>query len=112
MKRRTTTQKINSAITDKLLIPIRAECYHKTTRQTEAIDNSTLVENLQFLSESGCFTDCIGWTFEKDFKTGNYIAECSRTDGNSENVVTTYLRVNDSSNVEDIERTLLLQESE
>lgn len=110
MKRRTTTQKIDSAITDKLLIPIRAECYYKTTRQTEAIDNGKLVENLQFLSESGCFTDCIGWTFERDFKTGNYIAECSRTDGNSENIVTVYLRVNDSSNVEDIERTLKIEE--
>lgn len=112
MKRRTTTQKINSAITDKLLIPIRAECYHKTTRQTEAIDNSTLVENLQFLSESGCFTDCIGWTFEKDFKTGNYIAECSRTDGNSENIVTVHLSAGDGRNAEDIERVLKVEETE
>lgn len=110
MKRRTTTQKINSAITDKLLIPIRAECYHKTTRQTEAIDNSTLVENLQFLSESGCFTDCIGWTFEKDFKTTGYIAECSRTDGNSENIVIVHLSVGDGVIDGDLEKVLVFEE--
>lgn len=33
-------------------------------------------------------------------------------DGNSENVVIAYLRVNDNANVEDIEKALLLQESE
>lgn len=54
--------------------------------------------------------DCIGWTYSKDYKTNGYIAECSRTDGDSENIVTVYLRVNDGANVEDIERILKIEE--
>lgn len=110
MRKRTTTQKLQQVITKKLLMIEKVEIYHKTTHQIDVVSADKFNDSLDFLSESGCFTDCIGWTFEKDFKTGNYIAECSRTDGNSENVVTTYLRVNDSSNVEDIERTLKIEE--
>jgi len=111
MKKRTTTKQLNSAITNNLLKVQKAELYHKDSGKIDIITDS-FVENLAFLSESGCFTDCIGWTFERDFKTGNYIAECSRTDGNSENIVTVHLRVNDSSNVEDIERVLKIEETE
>lgn len=112
MKRRTTTQKINSAITNKLLIPIRAECYHKSTRKTETIDNGTLVENLQFLCESGIFVDCIGWHYEKDYKTNSYIAECGRTEGNAENIITVHLCTGDGVIDGDLEKVLVKEESE
>lgn len=112
MKRRTTTQKINSAITNNLLIPIKAECYNKTTRKIETINSGTLAENLQSLCESGVLALCIGWTFEKDFKTNGYIAECSRTDGNSENIVTVHLSVGDGVNAENIEEALKIEETE
>lgn len=87
----------------------KAEVYHKTSRETDIITDSFL-ENFQFLCESGCFVDCVGWHYERDYKTGDYIIETGRMDGNSENVVTAYLRVNDNANVENIERTLLFVE--
>ena len=54
--------------------------------------------------------DCVGWHYERDYRTGNYIIETGRMDGNSESIVTAYLRVNDNANVEDIERTLKIEE--
>ena len=112
MRRRTTTQKLNAAITNNLLKIVKAECYYKTSRKTEVIANDTFIENLQFLSEAGYFSDCIGWTFEKDFKTDGYICECSRTDGNSENIVTVYLCAGDGVDVDEIEKMLAVEESE
>ena len=112
MRRRTTTQKLNAAITNNLLKVTRAECYYKTSRRTVSIDDDTFIENLQFLSEAGYFADCIGWTYEKDFKTNGYIVECSRTDGNSENIVTVYLCANDGVSDGDLERVLVIEESE
>ena len=70
----------------------------------------SFLENFQFLCESGCFVDCVGWHYERDYRTGDYIIETGRMDGNSENVVIAYLRVNDNANVEDIERILTIEE--
>ncbi len=112
MRKRTTTQKLNSAITNNLLKVQKAQCYYKTSRKTETIDNDTLTENLQFLCESGVFASCIGWTFEKDYKTNSYIAECSRTDGNSENIVIVHLSVGDGVIDGDLEKVLVIKESE
>ena len=53
-----------------------------------------------------------GWHYEKDYRTGQYIIETGRMDGNSENVVIAHLRVKDGIHVDDIEKALLLQESE
>lgn len=112
MRRRTTTKQLNSAITNNLLHITKAEVYYKTSRKTETIDNDTLIENLQFLCESGVFVDCVGWTYSKNCKTNSYIAECSRMDGNAENIVTLYLSVGDGTNVEDVERMLVVEEVE
>ena len=112
MKRRTTTQKINSAITNNLLIPIKAECYNKTTRKIETINSGTLAENLQSLCESGVLALCIGWTYEKNYKTNGYIAECGRTEGNAENIITVYLCVGDGVNAEEINEILRVIEEE
>lgn len=105
----TTTKQISDVLSNNLLQVTKAEVYHKTSRETDIITDSFL-ENLQFLCESGCFTDCVGWHYERDFRTGDYIIETGRMDGNSENVVIAYLCVNDNANVEDIERTLLFVE--
>lgn len=112
MVRKTTTKKINDAITNNLLQLKKAEVYHKTIRKTEILDNDTVIENLEFLCESGVFVDCVGWTFERDYRTNSYIAECSRMDGNAENIVTLYLSVGDGTNVEDVERMLVVEEVE
>lgn len=112
MRKRTTTKQLNSAIINNLLKVQKAEIYHKTTSKIEPIANDTLVENLQFLSESGVFSDCISWRFEKACKTNGYIAECSRTDGNSENIVTVHLSVGDGVNAEEINEILRVIEEE
>lgn len=112
MKRRTTTKQLNSAIANNLLKIQKAQCYYKTSRKTVTIDDDTFIENLHFLSEAGYFSDCIGWTYEKDYKTNGYIAECSRTDGNSENIVTVYLCANDGVECEDVEKMLVVEETE
>ena len=111
MKRMTTTKQIRDVLSNNLLQVTKAECYHKTSRKTDIITDSFL-ENFQFLCESGCFMNCVGWHYERDYKTGDYIIETGRMDGNSENVVIAYLRVNDGVSVEDIERTLLFLEEE
>lgn len=111
MKRITTTKQVNDALSNNLLQVTKAEVYHKTSRETDIITDSFL-ENLQFLCESGCFMDCVGWHYERDYRTGDYIIETGCMDENSENVVIAYLKVNDGLNVEDIEKKLLLQESE
>lgn len=55
--------------------------------------------------------DCVGWHYERDYRTGNYIIETGRMDGSSESIVTAYLRVNDGMNAEDIEKILEIKHS-
>lgn len=113
MKRRTTTAQINEALTSNLLTVTKAECYHKTSRITDPIEAESFLEDFQFLCEANVFMDCVGWHYEKDFKTGQYILEAGRTDAYSENVITVHMRVRDSVKIEDIEKTLLyIEESE
>lgn len=112
MKRKTTTAQINEALTSNLLTVTKAEVYYKSSRQTNAIDAESFLEDFQFLCESGIFADCIGWYFEKDFKTGLYIAEAGRSDAYSENIVTVYLRVGEGANTEDVEKALLMEEED
>lgn len=112
MIRKTTTKQINDVLSNNLLQLTKAECYHKTTHKTEVIDTDTLIENLQFLCESGVFVDCVGWTYSKNCKTNSYIAECSRTDGNAENIITLYLGVGDDMDVEDVNEALAVEETE
>ena len=110
MKRRSTTRQLSEAISNNLLQVTKAECYHKTTRQTDPIDAKSFLENLKYLCESGCFMDCVGWHFEKDYKTNQYIAECCRMNGDSENIVTVHLRMNDGASDEDINNILIMKE--
>lgn len=109
MKRRTTTRQLSESLTNHLLTVTKAEVYYKSSRKTDVITDSFL-EDFQFLCESGCFMDCVGWHNEKDFKTGQYIIEAGRTDAYSENIITIHMRANDSANVEDIERALKIEE--
>ncbi len=109
MKRMTTTKQISDVLSNNLLQVTKAEVYHKTSGKTDIITDAFL-ENFQFLCESGCFMDCIGWDYERDYGTGDYIIETGRMDGNSENIVTAHLCVNNGVNVEDIEKALLLEE--
>ena len=109
MKQMTTTKQISDVLSNNLLQVAKAEVYHKTSRETDIITDSFL-ENFQFLCEAGCFMDCVGWHQDRDYKTGDYIIETGRMDGNSENVVIAYLRVCNGTNKGEIERMLLFEE--
>lgn len=109
MKRMTTTKQINEVLSNNLLQVAKAEVYYKTSRKTDMITDS-FIENLEFLMESGCFVDCVGWHYGKDYRTGKYIIETGRMDGDSENIVIAHLRASDGVNAEDIERILKIEE--
>lgn len=110
MKRRTTTAQINEALANDLLIITKVECYRKTLRQTDVIDAESFIEDFQFLCEANIFMNCVGWTYQQDYRTGDYVLETGRSDGDSENIITIFLRAKENINVEDIERTLKIEE--
>ena len=112
MKRRTTTAQINEALANDLLTITKVECYHKTSRQTNVINPESFIDDFQFLCESGIFADCVGWHCQKDYKTNQYIAETGRMDGDSENIITVHMRVNEGVKIEDIEKVLLMKEED
>ena len=109
MQKQTTTKQLSTAIKNGLLQITKAEKYHKSTRQTETIDTGTFQESLYFLSES-IFADCIGWHFERDINTGQYVTECSRKDGSVDLIIIAHLCARDSVNVEDVEKMLKIEE--
>ncbi len=105
----TTTKQISNVLLNNLLQVAKAEVYYKTSHKTDIITDSFL-DNFQFLCESGCFMNRVGWHYERDYRTGQYIIETGSMDGNSENIVIAHLSVNDNANVEDIERVLKIEE--
>ena len=105
MHNRTTTRQLNTTIKNKLLCIIHAELYNKTTHQTNVISPETFRESLDFICES-IFKDVVGWHFEFDIKTKQYIIEAGRMNGDSDFIVIAHLCVNDGLNREDIDRAL------
>lgn len=112
MRRITTTNKINEAITNNLLNITKAEIYYKSSRKTEIIDVDKFYENLSFLCESGCFADAIGWYYERDIKSKGYIAETGRMNPDVEIVILVYLGVCEGACSENIEKVLEVSEEE
>lgn len=112
MKRRTTTRQLSEALTNDLFTIEKAECYHKTSRITDLIEAESFLEDFQFLCEANVFMDCVGWHYEKDFKTGKYILEAGRTDAYSENIITVHMRVNEGVSDEDVRKALFFIEED
>ena len=110
MKRRTATRQLSEAITNGLLQVVKAECYYKTSRKTNPVETDKFLEDLQFLCEADVFADCVGWHYQKDYKTNQYIAETGRMDGDSENIITIHMRVNEGVSDENIKKALLMEE--
>ena len=52
------------------------------------------------------FADCIGWHYEKDYRTGDFEIDCGRMDGSVDIIVTAYLCLNDGVNGEKVEKIL------
>ena len=80
MRRRTTAQKLQQALSDRLLTIEKAEAYSKTSHEADEITADAFRDSLDFLCET-VFAPCIGWRYEYDIKAGQYIAECGRMDG-------------------------------
>lgn len=112
MKRRTTTAQINEALASNLLTLTKVEVYYKSSRKTDTINVKSFLEDFQFLCEANVFMNCIGWHYEKDFKTGLYILEAGRTDAYSENIITVHMRVRDSVSDEQVKKALFFIEED
>lgn len=112
MRKRTTTQQLNTAITNNLLHIEKAEVHYKTSGKTEIIDTDRFIENFSFLCESGIFADAIGWHYERDIKTDGYIAETGRMNPDSEIIIATYLGVCNGACRENVEKVLEVTEEE
>lgn len=80
MRRKTTTRQIQNAIKDDLLKLTKVEKYSKSTRKTTTISTETFKDDLDFLCET-IFADSIGWHYEYDIKSKQYIIEAGRMNG-------------------------------
>lgn len=113
MRKRTTTKQLQQAITNNLLHIAKVEVYYKTSRKTGTIDTDKFKDSLDFLCESGVFADFIDWHYGKNISVKDeYIFDSGAMNPYSENVVTVYLRKNNSTTDEEIQETLLFEESE
>jgi len=111
MRKRTTTRKLSNAIENDLLQVIKAECRYKSSEDMDVLDVDTFVENLQFLCESGVFSDFVDWHYERSLSgNGEYIIDSGAMNPYSENIVVAYLRVNDGVDVEDVDKVLKIEE--
>lgn len=51
-------------------------------------------------------------TYQQNHRTDEYVFESGRLDGDSENIITVFLRVNDGVRDEDIKNALLMKEED
>lgn len=109
MRRKTTTRQLQQAITNNLLKPIKAQKYSKSTRKSTTISTDTFIESLDFLCET-IFSDAIGWHYEYDIKSKQYIIETGRMNGDVDFMFIAQLCACDDSNAENIERILKIEE--
>lgn len=56
--------------------------------------------------------DCVGWHYERDYRTGDYIIETGRMDGSVEKIIVVYLDVCNGACRENIEKVLEVTEEE
>lgn len=112
MRKQTTTQKLNTAITNNLLQVIKVECHYKSSNRIDEISADKFKNDFDFLCESGVFADCVGWHYEKNYKTGQYIAETGRMDGSVEKIIVVYLDVCNGARRENVEKALSVSEEE
>jgi len=110
MRKRTTTQQLQNAISNNMLRITKAEVYYKTSRKTETMDAERFQENLDFLCESGCFADAIGWHYELNHKTNSYEIELGRMNPDTDLIIIAHLCACDGVSEEDIEQALLFLE--
>lgn len=111
MQRKTTTRQIQNAINDNLLHITKAEKYSKSTRKTTTMSTDTFIESFDFLCET-LFANCVGWHYEYDIKTKQYIIETGRMNGDVDFIFIAHLCVNDGVKLESVDKALRVIEEE
>lgn len=111
MRRKTTTRQLQQAIKNNLLKLIKAEKYSKSTHKTTTISTDTFKEGLDFLCET-IFADCVGWHYERNYRTGEYEIDCGRMNGDVDTVIIAHLCVNNGVKVESVDNALRVIEEE
>lgn len=113
MRKRTTTKQLQQAITNSLLDVIRVECHYKSSRRIDQITSETFKDSLDFLCESGIFSDFVDWHYEKSLSEKDvYIFDSGRMNPDSDTIVTAYFRKNDSTTDGEMQKALLFEENE
>lgn len=107
MRKQTTTQQLQQAITNNLLHIALAQKYFKSTHKTETISPNTLKDSLDFICESA-FRDCIGWHYERNYETGDYEVDCGRMNPDIDVVVIAHLCANEGVDRESVDRVLIV----
>ena len=110
MRKRTTTKKLLEAIANNLLIITKAECHYKSSSRIDKISADKFKDSLDFLCESGIFSESLGWHYERDHKTNDYILETGRYNPHSEIIITVYMRICNGASAENVEKELLFLE--
>lgn len=105
MRRKTTTRQIQQAIKNNLLKLVKVEKYSKSTRKTTTISIDIFKDDLDFLCET-IFADCVGWHYEYDIKSKQYIIECGRMNGDADFIFIAHLCACDGVKVESVDKIL------
>ena len=111
MRRKTTTRQIQQTIKNYLLKLVKAEKYSKSTYKTTTISTDTFKDDLDFLCET-IFADCVGWHYEYDIKSKQYIIETGRMNGDADFIFIAHLCACDGVSKEDVDKTLNVIEEE
>ena len=113
MRKRTTTQQLQNAITNNLLTIEKAEIHHKSSNHIDEISADKFKDSFDFLCESGVFAEAISWHYGYDCGSNIYILETGRMNPHSEIIITVYLKAGDGVvNREDVDKALMIDESE
>lgn len=111
MRRRTTTQKLHDALSNNLLKIVKVQCSYKSSNRIDEINKEEFKDNLDFLSESGVFSDIVDWHYGMNpYERDGFIIESGAKNPYSENIVTVYLRVGEDVIGEEIEKMLEVTE--
>ena len=110
MQKRTTTRQLSEAVTNNLLQITRAECSYKSSSRIDEISAEKIKNDFDFLCEAGIFAESLGWHYEKDHKSGEYILQTGRYNPHSEIIIAVSLKACENVSDEDIEKALLFLE--
>lgn len=113
MQKRTTTKQLLEAVSNNLLQVTKAEIYYKYSNKVDIIFPDTFKESLEYLHESGIFSNMVDWHYETKHNADNeYILDSGRSNGYSDIYIVAHLRVCNGVGREEVEKALSVSEEE